>query len=69
VGAGRYPSGDHGADRAAISRRWSPPLMCASASPPRGRADGHDPREFSRFVESEIEAAQRIVRVSGIKPQ
>jgi len=27
------------------------------------------PREFSRFVESEIEAAQRIVRVSGIKPQ
>src|SRR5258706_13627057 len=27
------------------------------------------PKEFSRFVESEIEAAQRIVRVSGIKPQ
>jgi tripartite-type tricarboxylate transporter receptor subunit TctC len=27
------------------------------------------PKEFSRFVESEIEAAQRIVRVSGMKPQ
>jgi hypothetical protein len=27
------------------------------------------PKEFSRFVEAEIEAAQRIVRVSGIKAQ
>ena len=27
------------------------------------------PKEFSRFVEAEIEAAQRIVKVSGIKAQ
>jgi tripartite-type tricarboxylate transporter receptor subunit TctC len=27
------------------------------------------PKEFSRFVEAEVEAAQRIVRVSGIKAQ